>query len=97
MLVGPYSPGTYNHTAKVFEDPDELIKDLQDVFKGWISRYTFGDLNIGEVSEILDNDVVKILLYDDQSVNRNVKLVHNLGYVWIDDGYEKRIEDIELG
>ena len=97
FLVGPYSPGTYHHPSKVFEEPDELIQDLQDVFKGWISRYTFGDSNIGEVSEILDNNVVKILLYDDQSVNRNVKLVHNLGYVWIDDGYEKRIEDIELG
>ena len=97
FLVGPYSPGAYHHPSKVFEEPDELIQDLQDVFKGWISRYTFGDSNIGEVSEILDNNVVKILLYDDQSVNRNVKLVHNLGYVWIDDGYEKRIEDIELG
>ena len=46
---------------------------------------------------MLDNNMIKILLYDNQSVNRNVTLTHREEYVWIEDGYEKRIEDIEVG
>ena len=95
--MGPYTPGTFNHSPKIFEDSDELIKELTEVTSNSISQITFVDLIIGEVSEILDNNMVKILLYDNQSVNRNVTLVNKGIYVWIEDGYEKRIEDIELG
>ena len=73
------------------------MADLTKKISRDIRGITFGDLTVGEVSEILDNNMVKILLYDNQTVNRNVTLVHKLEYVWIDDGYEKRIEDIELG
>ena len=96
-FVGPYIPGTYNHSPKKFKDIDELIKELTEVISNSISQITFGDLIIGEVSEILDNNMVRILRYDNQSVNRNVTLVNKGIYVWIEDGYEKRIEDIELG
>ena len=96
-FVGPYVPGTYNHSPKKFKDSDELIKELTEVISYSINQITFGDLIIGEVSEILDNNMVKILRYDNQSVNRTVTLVNKGIYVWIEDGYEKRIEDIELG
>ena len=96
-FVGPYVPGTYNHSPKKFKDSDELIKELTEVISNSISQITFGDLIIGEVSEILDNNMVRILRYDNQSINRNVTLVNKGIYVWIEDGYEKRIEDIELG
>ena len=96
-FVGPYAPGTFDHSPKKFKDSDELIKELTKKISRDIRGITFGDLTVGEVSEILDNNMVKILLYDNQTVNRNVTLAHKLEYVWIDDGYEKRIEDIELG
>ena len=95
--MGPYVPGTWNHSPKKFKDSDELIKELTEVISNSISQITFGDLIIGEVSEILDNNMVRILRYDNQSINRNVTLVNKGIYVWIEDGYEKRIEDIELG
>ncbi|SVB17117.1 uncharacterized protein METZ01_LOCUS169971 [marine metagenome] len=96
-FVGPYAPGTFDHSPKKFKDSDELIKELTEVISKAISQMTFGNLIIGEVSEILDNNMVRILRYDNQSVNRNVTLVNKGIYVWIEDGYEKRIEDIELG
>ena len=97
-FVGPYSPGTFSHDpSKIIKDSDELIEKLTEEISQCIRGRSFGNLIIGEVSEILDNNIVKILLYDNQTVNRNVTLAHKLEYVWIDDGYEKRIEDIELG
>ena len=97
-FVGPYSPGTFSHDpSKIIKDSDELIEKLTEEISQYIRGISFGNLIIGEVSEILDNNIVKILLYDNQTVNRNVTLAHKLEYVWIDDGYEKRIEDIELG
>ena len=84
-------------SGEITENSDKLIEELSVLLPKPISELTFGSLVIGEVSEILDNDVVKILLYDNTSVNRNVTLVHRSEYVYIEDGYEKRIEDIEVG
>ena len=70
---------------------------LSDDIFGWISGITFGRSVIGQVNEILSDGMVKILLYDNQSVNRNVTLAHRVDYKWLIDGYDKRIEDIELG
>jgi hypothetical protein len=96
-FVGPYCPGSFHHVPELFENPDELIEELSVLIPKPISELTFGSLMIGEVSEILDNNMVKILLYDNTSVNRNVTLIHRSEYVYIEDGYEKRIEDIEVG
>ena len=89
ILAGDWCNNYSSLKNKNFEVVDDISQDIRGI--------TFGDLIIGEVSEILDNNMVKILLYDNQSVNRNVTLAHRVMYVWIEDGYEKRIEDIELG
>ena len=94
--VGPYLPGTFHISGEITENSDKLIEELSDYIPREISELTFGNLVVGQVSEILNDNMVKILLYDNQSINRSTTLMHTTVYNWLVDGYEMRIEDLEL-
>ena len=92
-----YIPGSWHGDHTLYTDNKKLITNIGKVLYGWTYKKAIGTLKVGIITELLDDNLVKIELFDkNQSIHRNMILENWINYHWLKDGYEKRIEDIEL-
>jgi len=74
---------------------DELIDDLSGALESVIIQRSLGAL-VGIVSEILEDDMIKINLHKHQYLKRGMKLESSSLHEWKKDGHEKWMEDLQL-
>ena len=74
---------------------DELIDDLSEALGNVIIQRSLGGL-VGIVSEILEDDMIKINLHKHQYLKRGMKLESSSLHEWKKDGHEKWMEDLQL-
>jgi len=92
-----YIPGSWHGDYTLYTDNKKLITNIGKVLYGWTYKKAIGTLKVGIITELLDDNLVKIELFDkNQPIHRNMILENWINYHWWKDGYEKRIEDIEL-
>ena len=74
---------------------DELIDDLSGAIESVIIQRSL-DALVGIVSEILEDDMIKIHLYKHQYLKRGMILESRSLHEWKKDGHEKWMEDLRL-
>jgi len=91
----PYLPGSMAWNGGS-GDINKLIEHISNKLIAFTYLEAIGPLKVGRVVKLLEKDMVKIQLYEGQIIKKNMILEHWVSYKWLKDGYEKRIEDIEL-